>query len=219
MTKHGLLIFDLDGTLFRAETVTVPAVRMSFQDHGLPVPENEEIHSFFGRPVGEFRAWVRSRCPNGAVDELLGNIDRLELALVSKSGELYPGVLNVLAVLRESVDKMAICTNGTHEYVRMVTMVHGLAPFLDAVAYPRTPQDGKPSMVRDILEELKGRPAIVIGDRGDDIEAAHTNGLRAVAARYGYGAAEELATADAMAYAPSELPEIVRLLLRAPGDY
>ena len=218
MTKYGLLIFDLDGTLFRAETVTVPAVRMSFQDQGLPVPTDKEIHSFFGRPVGEFRGWVRSRCPNGIADELMVNIDRLELALISKSGELYPGVLEVLAVLRESVANMAICTNGTHEYVRMETGVHGLAPFFDAIAYPRTPGDGKPSMVRDILEELKGRPTIVIGDRGDDIEAAHKNGIPAVAAKYGYGTAEELATADAVAYDPSELPDIIRPLLNASDD-
>lgn len=32
MGNTGLLIFDIDGTLFCTETVTVPAVRRSFQD-------------------------------------------------------------------------------------------------------------------------------------------------------------------------------------------
>ena len=42
MPKRGLLIFDLDGTLFQAHKVTVPATQRSFQDQGLPAPPADE---------------------------------------------------------------------------------------------------------------------------------------------------------------------------------
>jgi phosphoglycolate phosphatase-like HAD superfamily hydrolase len=54
---------------------------------------------------------------------------------------------------------------------------------------------------------------VVVGDRRGDVEAAHKNGLLAVAAKYGYGSVKELENADAMAAAPSELPDLIRTLL------
>ena len=213
MDNRGLLIFDLDGTLFRTELVTVPAVGKSFQAHGLAVPPDEAICSFFGRPAPEFHAWVRSLCPPGVGSEVIAAIDGNEMDLVSQAGELYPGVREALAELRASVGQMALCSNGRHAYVSRVLDAHGLEPFFDVVRHRESGRDNKPRMVLELLGRLKSRPALVIGDRSDDIEAAHQNGLRAIAATYGYGKAEELQAADATARCPSDLPDLVRRLL------
>ncbi len=211
--RPGLLIFDLDGTLFQAATVTVPAVQQGFQAHGLPVPAREKILSFFGRPGSEFHTWIRSLCPPEQGDALVAAIDEKELALVSETGELYPGVHEVLAELRGMVGQVALCTNGPWSYVGRVLSTHGLEKYLDVVRYRQFDDDNKPAMVRELLARLPGRPALVIGDRWDDVEAAHQNGLRAIAAAYGYGSAEEWTAADAVAHAPADLPGLVRELL------
>jgi phosphoglycolate phosphatase-like HAD superfamily hydrolase len=213
MNNRGLLIFDLDGTLFQAETVTVPAVQQSFQDQGLPIPGQEKICSFFGKPTSEFHTWLHSRCPQEKAAELIATVDSREVALISETGELYPRVLEILATLQALVSQMANCSNGPQDYVERVIGVHGLEPFFEKVRYRQFDQDSKPLMVCELLEQLKSRPAIVIGDRQDDVEAAHQNGLLAIAASYGYGAAEELKAADAAAACPSELPNLVRVLL------
>lgn len=171
MGTRGLLIFDLDGTLFRTELVTVPAVAKSFQAHGLAVPPDEAICSFFGRPAPEFHAWVRSLCPSEVGSEVIAAIDGNEMALISQAGELYPGVREALEELRTSVGHMALCSNGRHAYVSRVLAVHGLAPFFAVVRHRVSAQDNKLSMVRELLGRLKSRPALVIGDRSDDIEA------------------------------------------------
>jgi len=92
-----------------------------------------------------------------------------------------------------------------------------IIPKLSVKTYSRLLEKGfdfnKLSMVRELLGHLKSRPALVIGDRSDDIEAAHRNGLRAIAATYGYGTAEELQAADVAAHSPSDLPGLVRRLL------
>jgi len=213
MNNHGLLIFDLDGTLFRADTVTIPAVQRSFQEHGLPLPSPEKICSFFGKPVADFNAWMRSQCPQESADELINAVTRRELELISETGALYPHVREVLTTLRASVGQMAICTNGPQDYVERVVTVHGLKPFFDAIRHRKFTKDSKPRMVRELLGRLPSRPAIVIGDRHDDVQAAHENGLYAIAATYGFGDAQELGSADAAASSPSDLPALVRSLL------
>jgi phosphoglycolate phosphatase-like HAD superfamily hydrolase len=207
--SRGLLIFDLDGTLFNSETVTIPAVRSCFEQRGIPVPPDEVIFDFFGRPAGEFHDWVRSMTSADSASELVTAVSSKELEMIPVTGKLYPGVREILAELRVSVDSMAICSNGTEEYVPHVLAVHGIRDYFDAVSYKGDSKDDKPQMVYKLLEQFSICPAVVIGDRRDDIEAAHRNGLKAVAAEYGYGTLEEITSADAIAASPSDLPGII----------
>ena len=62
-TTGAILIFDLDGTLFHTETVTVGAAREAFAAHGLAPPTDAEICSFIGRTSAEYNAWLRTLCP------------------------------------------------------------------------------------------------------------------------------------------------------------
>ena len=49
----------------------------------------------------------------------------------------------------------------------------------------------------------------MIGDRIFDIRAAHTNGIRCLAAGWGYGPPEECAQAEAVAATPADVAAIV----------
>ena len=49
----------------------------------------------------------------------------------------------------------------------------------------------------------------MIGDRDNDLRAARANGVRAVGVLWGYGSAEELASADAIVATPAELPFVL----------
>ena len=110
---------------------------------------------------------------------------------------------------------MAICTNGGRAYVDCVMGAHDLGRYFDTVRYREATADSKPSMVRELLGRFAGRPALVVGDRGDDVEAAHRNGIKAVAVSYGYGSSTELAQADATAESAWEIPKAVDLLLNS----
>lgn len=213
----GFLIFDLDGTLFQAHTVSIPAVQEVFAAFGLSVPPAEEVLPFFGRPGTEWHPWLRSQCPPERADALVAAVDRRELDLIAERGRLYPGTHEALAALREIAAQTAICSNGPEEYVRRVLQSQDVAGFFDVVRY-RTPDDtGKPQMVAELLGHVGARPALVIGDRWDDIAAAHENGLRAIGAGYGYGPLEELAEADVLAREVGELPGLVEEMLGREG--
>jgi phosphoglycolate phosphatase-like HAD superfamily hydrolase len=51
----------------------------------------------------------------------------------------------------------------------------------------------------------------MVGDRSFDIEAAHANRVRCVAAGWGYGSAAEWAQADAVAAAPPDVGSVLSI--------
>ncbi|MBI2165201.1 MAG: HAD family hydrolase [Chloroflexi bacterium] len=210
----GLLIFDLDGTLFQTSTATVPAVQEGFLSMGLPPPPSEDICSFIGSPVHQYYAWIRSKCPKDAASALLAEIDRLEMEFASSRGRLFPGVLRALQNLRDSVSQLSLCSNGPKQWVEHVIRTQGLEGLFDAVKYRVSSHETKGKMVYELLQKLSARPAVVIGDRGSDIEAARENGILSIAAAYGYGSLQELDLADARAMSPGELPSLIDKLLR-----
>lgn len=209
MSATGLLIFDLDGTLFRSDSITVPAVQGTFADYDLPMPPSETILPLIGTPMDNLRSWVRERCPDHRADDLFAEIERRELGLISSDGRLYTGVRDTLTGLVTAGYQIALCTNGPTDYVRRVVEAKEIGRFFDASRNRKGAADTKPAMVRSILAELDGRPAVGIGDRLADIEAAHANGLRAIAAGYGYGADAEMASADRMARSVLDIPRLV----------
>jgi len=216
----AVLIFDLDGTLFHTETVTVPAARAAFEAHGLRPPDDAEICSFIGRTSAEYNAWLRTLCPSPAAEEILRAAAERELELIPARGRLYPGVPEALAELRGAASKLAVCSNGSGRYVKAVLAAHRIDGFFDVVRFRRPDDSAKPQMARELLEQLRHeppQPGVVIGDRHDDVEAARANGLLAVGCAYGYGADGELDGADAVAARPADIPGLIHGLLEGRG--
>jgi phosphoglycolate phosphatase len=61
-----------------------------------------------------------------------------------------------------------------------------------------------------LRERSLGRDsAWMIGDRSFDIDAAHANNLRCLAAGWGYGSAEEFAQAEVIAPTPADVSALV----------
>ncbi len=211
----ALLIFDIDGTLFQTHLVTVPAVQRTFADFGLPIPADEKIRSFFGRPVAEYEDWLAEQCPPEQAAQIVEATNQKELALVGETGELYPGVRELLQKLFETGHCLAICSNGPVAYVAEFVRAHGLTPLFRKVLARGTHYESKTVMAAEVRDEFPGLPLVVIGDRQDDIEAAHALGGVAVAAAYGFGAEHELCGAEVVIHAFGELPGALRALLPA----
>ncbi len=214
MSAEGLLIFDLDGTLFDTRTAAIPAVRGAFAEHGLSAPAEHEVADLFGESEADFYAWLGERVPPDLVSAVADLVGRRELELVSRTGRLYPNARETLGKLREMVAQMAICSNGPERYVQTVIESHRLAGLFDAVRWRREHDTSKPQMVGDLLGRLTSRPAALIGDRRDDVRAARHNGISAIGASYGYGGPGELDGADAAVCAVEELLEVIPELMR-----
>ncbi len=203
---RALLIFDIDGTLLDTRTVTVPAVRETFVHYGLGRPSSATICAFFGRPVEEYEAWIAAQCPPKKAPEIVEATNARELETLRQNGQLYEGVEAMIADLHAAGYAMALCSNGPEAYVQAFVEIHPFGNLFQAVRARGFKYPGKTEMVCEILGLIQARPVVVIGDRADDIDAAHANGAKAVAASYGFGSPEEHAGADAVAAAPAEVP-------------
>ncbi|HEX73349.1 MAG TPA: hypothetical protein ENN65_08555, partial [Candidatus Hydrogenedentes bacterium] len=98
-------------------------------------------------------------------------------------------------------------------YVKEFLSAYRLCDYFSAVYARDTRYSGKIEMVGSILMTLRPAAFVVVGDRWDDIEAAHEWDGSAVAARYGFGNASEWRHADAMIDAITEAPDCIDTLI------
>ena len=204
-----LMIFDLDGTLFRSESVTVPAVLSTFHDYGVSPPPEVDIRSYFGKPHAEFHTWLKTISPPDKTAAMIREIDRRELSNVTTHGSLYDGVLTVLDHLLTLSMTLALCTNGEKTYVSTVIDSHDLRSRFHRIRHRISSIDSKPKMVGEIVTNIGFRHGFMVGDRKDDMEAAKQNGLLAIGAAYGFGSPSELRSADIIIKDITSLPVIL----------
>ena len=116
-----------------------------------------------------------------------------------------------------SVADLVIVTSKPKEFAVPILDGLGLLGRFQAVFAPSLEEVDEPKVAtleKALAEYAIGRPpfaAIMVGDRKHDIEAAHSNGLLAIGALWGFGSRRELveARADFLAEQPADVSEIV----------
>ena len=199
-----LLIFDLDGTLFQAKPVYLYADRRLLREMGVPEPDERTILINAAQGVDAF---LRNTLPADA-DLRVARARLLELVrdTILERGELFPGAREAVTQLHSEGHELVICSHSPEEYVETVLEHTGIislfARYVSTEFYP-----SKAEFVRELIKP--SRSAVVIGDTHGDIEAAHNNGLPAIAATYGYGNKAMLAAAEHFADTPMDIVKCV----------
>ena len=201
----NLIMFDMDGTLFRTETSFFPAVREFAGRHAFPVPDEEFLRGFIGQSGSEWRAWLEELQLGTSTQELASEFDLLEQEYVKTQGELYPGTTDVLRALALDEWKLGVCSNAPAWYPDMILTRAGVRDLFDLVRVPKRSGETKPVMLCDVWNELRPEQCAMVGDRADDMQAAHAGGYFAIGAVYGW-APEELALADVCIHDIAEIP-------------
>lgn len=194
--RPSLLIFDLDGTLYRTDSSFIPTMRQVYEEFGVPYPGEAAILGMVGETFEAFVDWLAGQGFRVGRARLEARISELELVSIHERGVLFDGVAETLQVLREKGHVLALCTNGDRRYTDAVLDRCGLLRHfhhlrtLDAV--PRT----KAERIAELRSRYPEHRAFVIGDRHHDIEAAQATGCTAIGAAYGYARPGELRAAD-----------------------
>ncbi|MCC6699380.1 MAG: HAD family hydrolase [Candidatus Hydrogenedentes bacterium] len=214
--KKALVIFDMDGTLFQTQSVTIPAVQDTLSGFGLPVPEADAIASYIGRPVPEYHAWLASLCPPGLVAAVIAAADRREIDLVREVGDVFPGVHSMLDRLRGEGYALAMSSNAPEDYFDAVLDTQVLRAYFHPALCRGARFAGKVEIVGEILAQHATRLFAVVGDRKDDIESARAHGGRAIAVTYGFGSVADLENADAHVDCAAAIPDALTRVLNLP---
>lgn len=205
------LIFDLDGTLTDSKPGILASLRKALDLHHIEYAL--PLDRFIGPPVEE---WAQELMPQGTEEQRLalardyrGFYDREGW----KNNSVFAGVREMLLQLRQEGFPLYVCTSKQQHFAARILDLFELSPLFTAIYGDKAEfaSHSKVDLLARLLAEssLHGDSAWMIGDRIYDIEAAHANHLRCLAAGWGYGPAEECAQADAVAATPADLRALV----------
>jgi phosphoglycolate phosphatase-like HAD superfamily hydrolase len=186
------MLFDLDGTLFKAETVMLPAYYKVFdrlREEGLhegATPPEERLLGSLGLLLEHI--W-RNVIPDSPVEvRERANDLLLEYQLVVLQdgvGELYGGVKETLTQLKERGMRLFVASNGMEGYVKGVVQAMGIAPLFDALYSAGEYQTrSKVDLVKLLMTTHGVETAWMVGDRSSDVEAGKKNGLFVIGCDY-----------------------------------
>jgi len=205
------LIFDLDGTLTDSKPGIVGCLREVLEARKMS--DYGSLERFIGPPVEQ---WAAELLPHGSAEDRLA-LARDYRACYDRVGwsnnSVFPGVTELLAQLHREGFRLYVCTSKHEHFAVRILESFGIAQYFNGIYGDRN--DYESHSKSDLLARILSRHAIdrawvwMVGDRSFDIEAAHLNGIRCLAAAWGYGTPEEWAQADAVAATPADVMGIV----------
>ncbi len=211
MESCNVAIFDLDGTLHFTEKALVPAINMAITDLGFPPAAAEDINALYGEPLEVFCRKLLDDTEENCT-AFRDGVRKHQKNTLPVSGELYPGIHQMLQEISELGFTLAICSNAGMEYIELVTDSLGIRSMF-SMLLGRDGHGSKTNRVNEIMRRTKSNLAVMIGDRYHDIEAAFENGIPSIGCEYGYGKSEEMDKADFSVNSPSEIPRIIKELM------
>ena len=213
------LIFDLDGTLTDSKPGIIGCLREVLEARGMK--DYGSLDRFIGPPVEE---WVAELLPQGSEKER-ETLAREYRACYDREGwsnnSVFPGVAEMLEGLEAEGVALYVCTSKHEHFAVRILETFGMARHFKAIYGDKIEyaSHSKSDLLGRILAEHgMGRETVwMVGDRSFDIEAAHANGIRCLAAAWGYGSPDEWAQADAVAKTPGDVRGMVLTLGSASG--
>jgi HAD superfamily hydrolase (TIGR01549 family) len=200
-----LIMFDVDGTLYRTETSFFPAVSDFAARYGFPAPDENFLRGFIGQNGREWRSWLEGLNLGKPVDQLAAEFDMIERERVAQGGELYPGTESVLRTLAEAGWVLGICSNASAWYPELILTKADVRDLFRIIRVPSHPDETKTMMLCEVWNETHPERCAMVGDRESDMQAAFAAGFAAIGASYGW-APEELGRADVRIDDIRELP-------------
>jgi len=194
----ALLIFDLDGTLIDTTRLSIPFIQEEIKRYPhLKIPESKAIQSVFGLPKKEF--W-ETLIPDGNDEELLdiqSGWERKLLDMMHEQDVLLPHAKKVLSCLKYRGHKLTTASNCSTAYLERILETQGIKEYFDQPLCIELVQGRKKEeILKAHFTSLPKKEAFMVGDRSSDIEAAHANGIPAIACHFGFADEEELVGAE-----------------------
>lgn len=205
MKNYDAVLFDLDGTLSASAEGIRKCIELTMQQLGKPCPDLSDYSRYIGPPLNRTFSLL---C--GLSDEEVARalpIYRGWYDLYGTSANrLFDGVIDVLAALRDSPIKVAVCTSKNERLARDVAAHLRIGAYLDAVCGSR--DDGtrkeKPDLIPyalQILGDIPPERAVMVGDTYFDTRGAVQCGVDFIGVLYGYGTRRSMEESGARLFA------------------
>ena len=206
MHPVDIVLIDLDGTISDSSPGMLTGFRKVFDCFDMEQPLDESIRRHFGPPLA-----VTWREVYGMTDEQI--VVGLEVYreyyhdVGMFENNLYDGVPELIKDLHAEGVTLSTATSKPEFSASRIIEHFGLREyftFIGAADLAGT-RDDKSAVIAHTLENLQAssqsHSIVMMGDRRHDVEGARQNGIDTIGVLWGYGTAEELSTAGAIALA------------------
>lgn len=212
MDKAGLIIFDMDGTLFRTETVDVEAFNKALAVNGYETLSQERILGLIGMTLDEICKGLLKTKDERLINKFKADLIDFEARAIAESGQLYPGVEELLAKLGNKGFTLCICSNGNKEYISSICQKFGFDRYFSDIWFEHKGIT-KSQAVGLLKQKHQVHSFIMVGDRNSDIQAARDNCGISVGAAYGFGGKET----EAADYKANNIQQVYDMIMSASG--
>lgn len=144
--------------------------------------------------------------PGELVDETIERYRRHYRETGIGQSKLYPGIFDLLEYFAETGRAVAVATQKPQSIARLVLEHHRIADFFvsirgaaDDESLKANTAPGKVEIVGAALKDLHSQPAVMVGDRHQDVAGALANGLDCIGVSWGFAPDGELEEAGAVA--------------------
>ena len=211
------VIFDLDGTLWDATTITSAAWDMMREKHpSIPFavsPNPENIKKYMGLTNEELAGVFMPSLPFDEAFALMSESCRYENKLLERSGGvLYPGVREMLSTLSAEGFRLFVVSNCQSGYIEAFVATSGLCGVFDDIECSGNTGLPKCDNIWLITERNHILAPVYVGDTVSDETASREAGIPFIYAKYGFGESGIRGRArswDAEISSPAELCGII----------
>lgn len=206
---RGLVIFDLDGTLLQTDLHLTHAVNQTLAEYGFSPVDPRKIKEMIGDSSENFlKKLFSDRDP---ADGFSRRLHINECIALSENGQLFDGIPELLSRLKFEGFTLAVCSNGSKEYIDTALIATGTKDMFQFVLSAKE-FASKAEAIHKLIGEISCKTAIMVGDRPHDASGASANNIPFIAALYGYGTVEEVGGTAFKAESPRGIfPLVVQL--------
>lgn len=209
-----LVIFDLDGTLFRTETVDVESINKALVSNGYMRRQEKDILNLIGDTLEEISLYLLETKDRDILMKFKSDVITFEKEEIAKHGKLYDGVIESLNKMKHLNYRLCICSNGNEEYVTEISRKFELDKIFDDIVFNSSILT-KAQRVQVLKQKYEVDSFIMVGDRKSDIEAARLNNGVSIGVTYGFGG-QEVFAANYIAHNITEVKDIIMRIFNGP---
>lgn len=189
------VIFDLDGTLLDTLPDLARAANLMLAELGLPRVDAPQVRAYIGdgavRLVKRVLTGDWAREPDATLfARAMPIFNRHYAEGVALESRPFPGVVEGLEAFRARGFPMGCITNKPEMFTLPLLEQTGLAPYFDIVVtgdmLPKKKPDPMPVTFACGFFAARPEQVVLIGDSGNDYEAARAAGCPALGVSYGY---------------------------------
>ncbi|MBR0050075.1 MAG: HAD family hydrolase [Prevotella sp.] len=209
MMKYSTWIFDLDGTLLDTLRDLAASVNHAMRTNGMPEHSVNHVRHLVGNGI---RTLIERAVPQGTSNpqfhKALNDFTQHYRNHYLDTTKPYPGILPLLATLKENGCHVAVVSNKTHTVTKQLCQ-HFFPTTVDVAIGENEAQGIRkkpaPDTVNQALQLLNASPstAVYVGDSDVDILTARNAHLPCISVLWGFRSRQFLAQRGATVFASS----------------